>query len=382
MANTLNNLAADIYKAADIVGRELVGFIPSATINGDAVTRAAKGDTIRSHFTRTPTLNTSYAPSMTIPEGTDQTVDNKTMTVDNYASIQIPWTGEEIKHVNNGSGFETIYGDQIRQAIRVLCNKIEQDMFAATYKGASRAVGAAGTTPFGSNFDVIAEARQILMDNGCPDDGQLTAVLNTAAGTKLRNLATLQKANEAGGTNLLRQGTLLDLQGVMIKESAGVSSHTKGTGASYVTSGSTAVGVKDIALVTGTGTVLAGDVVTFAADTTNKYIVGTGVAAPGTISLNDTGARVVIATANALAVGNSYTPNVVFHKQAVELAIRPPAMPNGGDSADDVMTIQDPNSGLVFEVAMYKGYMKTMIEIRCLYGVKVWKPDFIATIMG
>lgn len=382
MANTLNNLAADIYKAADIVGRELVGFIPSATINGDATTRAAKGDTIRSHFTRTPTVNTSFAPSMTIPEGTDQTVDNKTMTIDNYASVQIPWTGEEIKHVNNGSGFETIYGDQIKQAIRALCNKIEVDLFTATYKGASRAVGSAGTTPFGSNFDVIAEARQILVDNGCPIDNQITAVLNTAAGTKLRNLASLQQVNTSGSTDLLRQGTLLDLQGVMIKESAGVSSHTKGAGSSYATDGIQAKDSLSVVVKTGSGTVLAGDVVTFAADTTNKYVVGTGITAAGTLLLNNTGLRQQIADANAMTIGNSYTPNVVFHKQAVELGIRPPAMPNGGDSAVDMMTIQDPNSGLVFEVAVYKGYMKTMIEIRCLYGVKVWKPDFIATIMG
>jgi hypothetical protein len=62
--------------------------------------------------------------------------------------------------------------------------------------------------------------------------------------------------------------------------------------------------------------------------------------------------------------------------------MRPPAMPNGGDSAVDVMTVQDPNSGLVFEIAVYKGYMKTMLEVRCLYGTKVWKPDHVATLMG
>ena len=124
MANVLTDLAADIYKAADKVGREAVGLIPSVTINGDATTSAAKGDTIRSHFTRTPTVSTTYAPSMTIPEGTDQTVDNKTMTLDTYANVQIPWTGEDIKHVNNGSGYETIFGDQIAQAMRSIVNSL------------------------------------------------------------------------------------------------------------------------------------------------------------------------------------------------------------------------------------------------------------------
>ena len=383
MANILTNLAADIYKAADTVGREMVGFIPSSTINSSDTLRAAKGDTVRSHFTRTPTVNTSFAPSMTIPEGTDQTVDNKTMSINNFASVQIPWTGEDVKHVKNGAGFETIYGDQIKQAMRAIANTIEAYVAIIVKNGSSRAIGTAGTTPFASNHDVMAQVRQILVDNGCPaTDGMLSMVLNTSAGTKMRNLVQLQKANESGSTDLLRQGTLLDLQGLMIKESAGVANHTKGTGASYVTSGSTAIGVKDIALITGTGTVLDGDVVTFAADANNKYVVGTGVAAPGTISLNDPGAQVVIATANALTVGNSYAANVAFHKSAVEVVVRAPAMPEGGDAAIDRMLVQDPFSGLVFEIAAYNGYMKKMIEVRCLYDAKVWKPQHVATLLG
>ena len=186
MPNVLTNLAADIYKAADMVGRELVGFIPSITINGDATTRAAKGDTIRSFATRAVSVNTSFAPSMTIPEGTDQTVDTKTMTVDNYASVQIPWTGEDMKHVNNGNGFETVYGDQIRQAIRAICNTIETAVWTAAYKGSSRAIGTAGTTPFASNHDSLADLRKILADNGCPIDGQITLVMNTSAGAAMR----------------------------------------------------------------------------------------------------------------------------------------------------------------------------------------------------
>ena len=192
MPNTLTNLAADIYKAADQVGRELVGFIPAVTINGDATTQAAKGDTIRAAFTRTPTVSTTYNPSMTIPEGTDQTVDNKTMTLDTFANVQIPWTGEDILHVNNGSGFETIYGDQIKQAMRAITNSIESAIGTAAYVASSRAFGSAGTTPFGSNFNEIAELRQILVDNGCPVDGNLSLVVNSLAGTNLRQLAQLQ----------------------------------------------------------------------------------------------------------------------------------------------------------------------------------------------
>jgi len=73
MANVLTDLAADIYKAADIVGRELVGFIPSATVNA-GTERAAKGQQVRSFYTRAATVVNS-TPSMTIPEGNDQTID-------------------------------------------------------------------------------------------------------------------------------------------------------------------------------------------------------------------------------------------------------------------------------------------------------------------
>ena len=79
---------------------------------------------------------------------------------------------------------------------------------------------------------------------------------------------------------------------------------------------------------------------------------------------------------------SSYTPNVVFHRSALELAIRPYAQPLGGDSAVDALVVQDPWSGLVFEVRAYKGYGKAMFDVQCVYGVKAWKPDHIATLLG
>lgn len=387
MANTLTNLAADIYKAADMVGRELVGFIPAVTINGDATTQAAKGDTIRAAFTRTPTVSTTYAPSMTIPEGTDQTVDNKTMTLDTFANVQIPWTGEDIKHVNNGSGFETIYGDQIKQAMRAITNNIETAIGSAAYVASSRAYGTAGTTPFGSNFSEIAEVRQILVDNGCPMDGNLSLVINSLAGTNLRQLAQLQKANEGGGTDMLRQGTLLDLQGFMMRESAGVASHTKGAGTGYdFAAAGEAIGQTTLSVEGGTVNstgIKAGDVITHAGDTINKYVVGTGLTSTsGDIVINNPGLRIAGVDANEITVGDSYTANLAFHRSAIELGIRPIAVPAGGDAAVDMMTVQDPWSGLVYTIALYKGYKKAMFEVSCLYGIKAWKSEHIATLLG
>lgn len=381
MANVLTDLAADIYKAADVVGRELVGFIPAATINADGSEQAALNDVVRSHFTRAASAAT-ISPSMTIPEGSDQTVDNKTLTLDNSKAVQIPWTGEDVKHVNNGSGFETIYGDQIAQAMRALVNEIEADLGTEAYQNASRAVGTAGTTPFASNFNTVADVRKILADNGCPvNDRQISLVMDTSAGVNLRNLAQLQKANEAGSDNLLRQGVLLDLQGLAMRESAQVQSHTKGTGTSYLLNdASSAIGDTTIAADTGSGTIIAGDIVTFAG-TSTKYVVNSALSG-GSFTIGAPGLRAAESDNDAITVGNSYTANVAFHRSALELAMRAPANPIGGDAAVDMMLVQDPHSGLVFEVSVYKGYKKAMISVGAVWGVKAWKQEHIALLLG
>lgn len=381
MANVLTDLAADIYKAADVVGRELVGFIPASTINANGSERAAKGDVVRASFTREASA-VDVSESMTIPEGTDQTVDNKTLSITNARAVQIPYTGEDILHLNNGIGYETVYGDQIAQAMRTLTNEMEQDLWEEAYTNSSRAFGTAGTTPFGSNFSEIAEIRQILVDNGMPqNDGQVSLVMNTLAGTNLRQLAQLQQANTAGGTDLLRQGVLLDLQGLSIRESAQVGLHTKGTGTSYLLNdASSAVGDTVIAADGGSGTILAGDIVTFAG-TSTKYVVNSALSG-GSFTIGGTGLTAAEADNDAITVGDSYTANIAFHRRALELAVRAPAVPQGGDTADDALTVQDPVSGLVFEVRVYKGYRKTMIEVAASWGVKAWKSDFIATLAG
>lgn len=386
-ANTLTGLIPTIYEALDVVSREMVGFIPAVTRNSSAE-RAALNQSILVPITPATTL-ADNTPAVTAPNTGDQTVSNVSMTISKSKHAPIRWNGEEQRGLLNAGSYAGILRGQFEQAFRTLVNDIEADLWLAAYKNSSRAHGTAGTAPFGTagNLSDFAGVMRILEDNGAPKS-DLQLVLGSAAMSNLRGVqSVLFKVNEAGSSDMLRNGMTDRVQGFALRNSAAIGVHTKGTAASYVTSGSTAVGVKDVALVTGTGTVLAGDICTFAADSNNKYIVGAGVAAPGTISLNDPGARVVIATANALTVGNNYTPNVAFARSAMQLITRPPALPVGPDGkamdmADDVMMVTDPVSGITFEIAVYRQFMQLTYHVRLAWGTAAVKDEHIATLIG
>ncbi|CAH2606424.1 P22 coat-protein 5 family protein (plasmid) [Rhodovastum atsumiense] len=384
MANTLTNLIPTIYEAIDIVSREMVGFIPAVTRNASAE-RAALNQTILVPITQAQTA-ADNTPAVTPPNTGDQTVGNVAMTISRSKHVPIRWNGEERVGLQSAGTYQTIIGQQFQQAFRTLVNMIEADLWAAAYQGASRAYGTAGTTPFGTSGDLsdIAQVRRILDDNGAPQT-DLQLVLGSAAVANLRGRQSLLlKVNEAGSAGLLRRGSIseMPLEGFELHNSYAIQTVTKGTGASYVTSGATAPGVSSVALVTGSGTVLAGDIVTFAADTANKYVVNSGVAAPGTITLGAPGAMVTIPTGNALTVGGNYTPNVAFSRSAIQLIARMPARPEGGDMAEDVMTVTDPVSGLSFEISEYKQFRQTAYHVAIAWGVANTKPAHTAILIG
>jgi hypothetical protein len=173
------------------------------------------------------------------------------------------------------------------------------------------------------------------------------------------------------------------LHGFTVKESAGITQATKGTGTAYTSNtAGYAVGATAITLITGSGTVLAGDVVTFAGDT-NKYVVSTGVAAPGTIVIAEPGLRQAIpASATAMTIVAISAKDMYFDRSAIALVTRAPAMPEGGDQADDVIEIVDPLSGLAFQVAMYRQYRQVHYEVGLAWGVKAVSPRHIALLIG
>lgn len=380
MPNTFTNLVPDAYAALNVVSRELVGLIPAVNRDSSA-DRLALGQTLRSAVAPVNTAGKDITPAMSLPSAADQTFTNEPLTITKSRAFPFSWTGEEQYSVSQGPGVLTLSQQQIAQAIRAAVAEVSVDLYTTLRRGASRAYGTAGTTPFASNLADTAQVRKILDDNGAPSSDR-SLIIDTTAGAALRTLTQLTKVNEAGESGLLRQGVLMDVHGFMIREEARITGVTKGTGASYLVNNASGygAGATTIAVDTGTGTILAGDIITFAGDT-NKYVVKTALAA-GSLEIQEPGLRQAVADNAAITLGNNFTANLAFTRDAALLATRLPAAPAQGDQAIVRETITDPLSGLSFELAVYPGYRMNVYELGLCWGVAMMNRRHSAILLG
>ena len=377
-ANTLTGLIPTLYTAADRVLREQQGFLPAVYLNAEA-DMAAKDQDI-TYPVVPAAAATDVAPAATPTDPTGQSMGTGTMKITKSRKVAFRWSGEEQKSV--GGLYDRVKNDQFSQAFRTLSNEIEADLVTAAKEGASRAYGTAGQTPFATagNLADFAEPGKILKDNGAWTD-DMHMVLNTTAGSKIRSVqSSLFKVNEAGSAELLRDAKLGRVEGFNLHESGQISAHTKGTGTLYVFDGAHAAGVSTLAAKTGSGTIVAGDVLAFEDDSANKYVVNTALSG-GSLAIGKPGLRQAQSDGKTITVGNNYTGNWAFERNAIHLLTRVPVLPKEGALGEHEI-ITDPFSGISFLVSVYPGYHMVIIEISVAWGVKAVKSEAIATLLG
>jgi hypothetical protein len=385
---TLTSLIPNIYNAMNVVARERIGFIPAVSRDSSAE-RAALNQVIMS-----PVVGAMQAEDLTpaafAADTPNQTVGNVQMTINKARSVPFGITGEETKGLQNAGTLGNINEQRIAQALRTLSNEVENDL-AALHVHASRAWGTVGTMPFGTAADLsdFAQPRKILDDNGAPQS-DMHMVLGTGAIASIRGKQSgLFKVNEAGNDDLLRYGRLTQVEGWDIHTSGAVKQNVAaGTAAGATTNNAGyAKGATVITLAAaGTGTVLAGDIIKFAGDTVNQYVVEVGnasVAGGGNITLAAPGLmQAVPASATAITVVGATTRNMFFQRAGIQLATRAPSMPEGGDDADDVMLVTDPVSGITYEFAVYKQKRQVRYEVNLAWGVAMPNPHLCGLLIG
>jgi hypothetical protein len=379
MANTLTALAPTLFSTARIVPNELTGFLGAVSRDFDDK-GVSQGGTVKVSVVPRLTAGSIATPSMAFTAGSDRIGSSIDLTLNQTAEVSWNMTAEEERQLMNGGTAVDVFTQTVKQGWRSLRNQVEAYIGTLAKNSASRSVGTSGTTPFASNTDLLVDAQTILKDNGVQDE--LSFIMNTAASAKLQKLTNLQKISEAGNGDLLRAGILGNLHGFALRESAGVATHTVGSGTSYTSStAGFAIGSTDIAIITGSGTVLAGDVVTFTGDT-NEYVVKTGVAAAGTITLQEPGLKKALA-ASAVAMTiktTAYAGNIALNKNAIVAVVRPSLQPDGANA--EQLTVSDEVTGLSALFLRVPGDGMTSWYMRQVYAAAAVNPYGIASLRG
>ncbi len=384
---TLTDLIPTIYEAMDIVARERVGLISAVSRNSNAE-RAAKDQSILS-----PVVGTMAAEDLEVDNvsssAPNQTISNVELKITKSRSVPFGINAEQQRGLINAGTYATINRDRIAQAIRTLTNEIESDL-AGLHIHASRAVGTYNAVPFATAADLtdFANMAEVLEENGAPSQDWHVGLGSRAMNNLRGKQSSLFKVNEAGTDELLRDGTLGVVENFNIHPSKQIKrAVTVGTAADATTNTTGyAIGASEITLASaGTGSILAGDIITFAGDP-HQYVVKVGdaqVSNGGTIILAEPGLQQAIpAAATNITVVGATTRNMFFHRSAIHLVTRAPAMPVEGDMADDIELIADPVSGIVFEFAVYRQKRQVRYEVNAAWGQTVANPRYLGILMG
>jgi len=386
MANVLTGLINNAYKAWNVVSREKVGFLAAMYMPpaGTPIGLAPGGVTQTYRVPIAAAASTANNTAAVTPPNTgDETPSYADVTMTKSKHVPVRFTGEEQLGLEVSGNYDALYQARLQEAFRALVNEMEADAYALIRVAASRAYGTAATPPFATAADLtdLSNIALILDDNGCPSSDRQIVLANNAINNLRGKQSQLFKVNEAGSTEMLRDGFFGRLEGFSVRQSGQISTVTSGTGAAYLVNNGAgyAVGDTSITVDTGSGTVLAGDFVTFAGDS-NKYVVKTGIAAPGTLVLQSPGLKATLADNVAMTVGGSSRHNLAFDRSSVVWLTREPAM--GKDMAIAQTFMEDPLTGMRFGLAVYPGFGQTTVHVRLAWGGGVVKGAHIADLLG
>lgn len=376
MANTFTNILPVMTKAAQVVSRESIGLLRA--VNLDTSPEAVQmGATI--NLPKAPAAAASaYSPALT-PSLVDTTATGVSMTMSLAHKSDFHVTAEQAGAMNRGDATAMRWFElQFAQACRIVANTIESYVFGLAYKASSRAIGTAGTTPFASNLDAFAQAAQILDENGAPA-GTRSLVLNPAAAANARaRFANVASTREA---STFTAGILPEVSGLVPQMSNQITKHTKGTGTGYLVnkSGGWAVGDTTLNVDTGSGTMIAGDVI-LATTGGRLYVVKTALAA-GALAINDPGIYEAVANNGVVTIQASYVPNLALSRDAIYCVVRAPLQDPDNRVADSTV-VTDGVSGIPFGVYKQVGDGVTHYSVRAAYAAAVMESRHIATLMG
>lgn len=380
MANVVDSVMPKIIAMSLVALREMA--ILPRLVNQDYSEEAKqKGQVIYVPLPQKLTVS-DVVPGPTPPAPASVTSVTAPITLSRWRKSDFHLTAKQMAEIDAGKVFTP---GQVSEAVRAIANDLNAYLFSVAEANFYGYTGTPATTPFASTTAAATNARKILNKQLCPPDDR-SFVMDPDAEANALSLPAFQYYLNAGTGAAQATGDLGMKFGFNMKSTTTVPTHVAGTGTSYQTNGSTAADPdnllgSDVAIDTGSGTVLIGDIVTFGSDP-QTYCVTKGVTTAGTIHVLP-GIQTIINTDTAMTIAASHVLNIAMHRNAIALAIRtleddPSTMPAGTKTL--VMT--DDVSGIPLRLDMIPGYYQTSWQLSILYGASCLRPQLGMRIAG
>ncbi|MEQ8816556.1 MAG: P22 phage major capsid protein family protein [Thalassobaculum sp.] len=384
MANSLTAVMPKILARGLLALREqaVMPRLVNADYSNDA---ARKGDTIDVPLP-SAVAATDVSPSNTAPVPADTAPTVVQIPLNHWKKAGFHLTDREVLEIDAEESFVPM---QMSEAVRALANTVNASVHAE-YAGVYGFVGSAGVTPFGGGVGDATAARKLLNKQLAPRADR-RGVLDFDAEANALALPQFSDAEKIGSAGVKIEGEIGRKFGIDWVADDGVPTHVAGTAAdtgSYTVSTAAAASAGAAAVQirtdTGTPTLVAGDVISFAGhDQTYVVTAGAGLTVGGVAVAIAPALRADVADAAAVNVRASHVVNLAFHRDAFALAMRPLSA-GMADLAlgNRILAMTDAQTGLSLRLEVSRQYKQTVWEFDVLWGVKLVRPELAVRIAG
>jgi hypothetical protein len=381
MANDITNLTPQILANILSVLRENC-VLPSLVNNSYSLDAAAQGSTIDINDMDDMEAF-DITPGATPLAGVISDVSSikKQLVLDKFQAATFVMTDKELKEVQEGTRPRAI-----EKAVKALAFKINASIFGL-YKEVWNVVGTPAVTPFGTSTTEAQQAARVLNSALAAMD-ERRIVLDPFGYANALGLSVLQKVNESGSPEALRDGMITRALGFDWYQDQQVPTHTLGAPATAAIDANATAGATSLVLDNGAGADLAtlpvvGDVFTIAGNSQQYVVTSVTADAPTTAETTVGIQPPLVANVSDGAVVTfvaSHVTNLAFHREAFAFASRP--MIDLETPGSLIQPLVDDVSGLAMRFEIQREWKRTVFSVDCLYGVKAVRPALATRIAG
>jgi len=373
-SNTLTEVIPKLLAQGLLALRENA-IMPRLVNRAYEVTAGSQGDTID-----VPIPSAITASAVTH----DVTLPDDTGSVPTKVSVALSQWYEAAFMMSDKDMLEAMSGHipmEASEAIKALANNVDNAILA-NYTAFWAYGGTAGTAPFASDASAWLTVRAALgSSTNLTPKRPRSVVLDVDAEANAVGLRAFQDASWRAETDGIREGEIGRKLGADWYVDQNIPTHTAGTASGTLAAALGVLGAKTIATDTGTGTLVVGDIISFA-DHSQTYVITAANADVSTGSIAfEPGLQTAVPDTTAITLRASHVVNLAFHRDAIAFVNRPFA------GADPVgigyyRSAVDPESQLALRLEVSRGYKRTRFAYDILYGDQVIRKEFGGRIAG